>query len=100
MCLGMSKVVIPRSVVIAGHRIRIRIVDGRELDGVYGDWSGERKEIRLARGEDLMVATLRHEMMHAALDLSGVGWCKRYQEEAIVRCMDEIFWPAWERLGL
>lgn len=96
----MSKVRIPRSVVIGGRRVVIRLVDDRELDGSYGDYSSDRKEIRLARGEDGKVATLRHEMVHAALDIGGVGWCKKFEEEAIVRCLDEIFWPAWDGLGL
>jgi hypothetical protein len=29
--------------------------------------------------------------------LSGVGWCENYEQEAVVRCMDEVFFPAWER---
>jgi hypothetical protein len=40
---------------------------------------------------------LRHEMVEASLLLSGVGWCDRYEQEAVVRCMDEVFFPAWER---
>lgn len=45
------------------------------------------------------VTTLRHEVMHAALAISGVGFgLNKDQEEQIVRCMETIFFPAWENL--
>jgi hypothetical protein len=34
--------------------------------------------------------------MEAALLLSGVGFADRYEQEPIVRCMEEIFFPAWD----
>jgi len=34
--------------------------------------------------------------MEAALLLSGVGFSERYEQEAVVRCMEEIFFPAWD----
>jgi len=34
-------------------------------------------------------------MMEASLLLSGVGFSENYEQEAVVRCMDEIFFPAW-----
>ena len=50
-----------------------------------------------------MLVTLRHEMMEASLYLSGLAWVERYEQEAVIRCMEEIFFPAWEvvvkRLG-
>jgi hypothetical protein len=43
--------------------------------------------------------TLRHELMHAALAISGVGFgLDDEKEEQVVRCMDGIFFPAWEHL--
>lgn len=68
-------------------------------DDCYGLYSHRRKLITLdktLKGKDLY-ETLRHEMIHAAFAISGLGYCERYEEEAIVRCMDEIFFPAWER---
>jgi hypothetical protein len=34
-------------------------------------------------------------MMEASLLLSGVGFLESYEQEAVVRCMEEIFFPAW-----
>ena len=42
-----------------------------------------------------LLATIRHEMMEASLLLSGVGFLESYEQEAVVRCMEEIFFPAW-----
>jgi len=35
-------------------------------------------------------------MLHAALDVSGLTYIKTFEEEAIVRCIDNIFHPAWD----
>lgn len=43
--------------------------------------------------------TLRHELMEASLCISGVGFCETFEQEAVVRCMDEVFFPAWDRLN-
>ena len=42
-----------------------------------------------------MLTTLRHEVMEASLYLSGLAWAERYEQEAVIRCMEEIFFPAW-----
>ena len=42
-----------------------------------------------------LLNTIRHEMMEASLLLSGVGFLETYEQEAVVRCMEEIFFPAW-----
>ena len=42
------------------------------------------------------IDTLRHEMMEASLLISGVGFSDNYEQEAIIRCMEEIFFPSWE----
>jgi hypothetical protein len=36
--------------------------------------------------------------MHAALDISGVGFAESMDQESVVRCFDEIFFPAYEKL--
>jgi len=87
---------IPKSVKIAGHRIAIK---RQPLDDCFGQYRHDERVILLntmISGEDLIV-TLRHEMIEASLLLSGVGWCENYEQEAVVRCMDEVFFPAWER---
>ena len=47
----------------------------------------------------LFVETLRHEIIHAAFSISGIsfGWTTE-QEEQVVRCLDGIFFPAWEKV--
>ncbi|MBV33264.1 MAG: hypothetical protein CMK36_07475 [Porticoccaceae bacterium] len=87
---------IPKSVTIAGHRIAIK---RQALDDCYGQYRHDERIILLnssIAGKELAL-TLRHEMVEASLLLSGVGWCDRYEQEAVVRCMDEVFFPAWER---
>ena len=63
----------------------------------YGEYLHDRKRIHVAQGLDdkTLLITIRHEMMEASLLLSGVGWNDTYQQEAVVRCMEEIFFPAW-----
>ena len=90
-----------KSVQIAGKRIRIRVKD---LGDCYGQYLHDEHVIELDRetvkDKRLMLETLRHEMIEAALFLSGVGWSERYEQEPIVRALDELFWPAWERVLL
>ena len=63
---------LPKSVVIGGRRIPLR-VDG-EIDDYGQYYSGECKILISAKILDkpqMVRETLRHEMMHAALDLAG-----------------------------
>ena len=89
---------IPKSITMAGIRVRIKFRDLGD-DDCYGIYSHRRKLITIyktLKGKELL-ETIRHEMIHAALGISGLAFCEAYEEEAIVRCMDEIFFPAWER---
>ena len=94
---------IPRSVTIAGVPIRILQEDLSDEDnlpkGYYGYYSDERKVIVIERtlSQRLAKETVRHEMIHASLALSGLDHLERFEEEAIVRCIDSIFFPAWDR---
>jgi len=85
------------SVMIAGHRIKIQRSD---LEDCYGQYSHDRKTIQLAKNlpEQEYLPTLRHEMLHAAFHLSGISFLDSFQEESCVRCIDEIFFPAYERI--
>jgi len=85
------------SVMIAGHRIKIQRSD---LDDCYGQYSHERRTIQLDTKlpEQEYLPTLRHEMLHAAFHLSGISFLDSFQEESCVRCIDEIFFPAYERI--
>ena len=83
---------------MAGIRVRIKFRDLGD-DDCYCIYSHRRKLITIdktLKGKELL-ETIRHEMIHAALGISGLAYCEAYEEEAIVRCMDEIFFPAWER---
>jgi len=86
------------SVMIAGHRIKIQRTD--QLDDCYGQYSHDKRTIQLAENltEQDYLPTLRHEMLHAAFHLSGISFLDSFQEESCVRCIDEIFFPAYERI--
>jgi hypothetical protein len=91
---------LPTSVKIAGQRIKIKV---GKLEEAYGQYEHENRIIWISntlKDERSNLTTLRHEMLEASLLISGVGWLEKYDQEAIVRCVDEIFWPAWESLNL
>jgi len=91
---------LPTSVKIAGQRVKLKI---GKLEDAYGQYEHDSRTIwisDLIKNDKLTVVTLRHEILEASLLISGVGWLEKYDQEAIVRCVDEIFWPAWESLKL
>lgn len=81
--------------MVAGRRVRLVICD---LDDTYGQYKHDLKTIEISRAipDSVKLITIRHELMEAALLLSGVGFAEQYQQEQIVRCMEEIFFPAWD----
>jgi hypothetical protein len=88
---------LPASVMIGG--IRFAIVCQKIDEGDYGRMIFDERRIVinticLAKAS-LLRETLRHEILHAALHVSGVSFLERYDEEALVRAMDHIFFPAW-----
>ena len=90
---------LPKTVSIAGRRIRLVVKPFKGADSdTFGEYFHDEKLIQINTGLDDTVAleTLRHEVMEAALLLSGVGFSERYEQEAVVRCMEEIFFPAWD----
>lgn len=86
-----------KSVMIAGQRIKIRKT---ELEGCYGQYLHEKRIIQLHKNlpEHEIIPTLRHEMLHAAFHIAGISFCENFEEEACVRCIDEVFFPAYERI--
>lgn len=87
---------LPKSIMMGGHRIKIQVLDDFED---YGQYHTDKELIQLRKMPiDLMASTLRHEMIHAALHLGGVSYMEKYDEESIVRCLDSIFWPSWEKV--
>ena len=88
---------IPKQVEIGGRVISVRV--DPELEP-WGEYRADDREIVLsaktASKASTVRETLRHEMLHAAFDVSGISYLKNYDEEVIVRCIDNIFHPAWE----
>jgi hypothetical protein len=73
------------------------------LGDTYGQFTFDDRLIEIDRDhlkEDPAGAleTLRHEMMEAALLLTGVGFMEKYDQEPVVRAMEQAFFPAWEKL--
>ena len=88
---------LPKSIPIAGHPIKLEVVPLFGEDPPYGLYYHDKKLIQVnntVKGTFLL-NTIRHEMMEASLLLSGVGFMEAYEQEAVVRCMEEIFFPAW-----
>lgn len=79
--------------------MRVRV---RPLKGAWGEYDGDDGVISLdptaLTSKKSLKETLRHEMIHAALQISGVGYGRRYDEEQVVRCMEGVFFPAWARV--
>lgn len=90
---------VPKSITLGGQRIRILISDSLED---WGEYDHDRKTIELAarclKSRKLFIETARHELVHAALAVSGVSYSQNYEEECIVRCLDDLFFPALDRL--
>mgnify|MGYP003145543508 CR=1 FL=1 len=92
---------LPKTICVAGISIKILRQDLSD-DDCYGYWQNDKKAIILdtrLTGKRLL-ETLRHELLHAALDLSGVSFIetKGYPEEATVRALENLFFPPWERI--
>ena len=85
---------------MAGHSIKVVVQD---LDGdPYGSWHCEKKLITLdsgLRGKDL-VETLRHELLHACFDLSGLSFAKGFDQldVSVLRALESLFFDQWERV--
>lgn len=90
---------LPKTIRVAGQTVKISPKNLSD-DDCYGFYSPERKIIFVhdELSEHDTLTTLRHELMEASLCISGVGFCESFEQEAVVRCMDEVFFPAYERL--
>lgn len=95
----MTALKIPKQVEIGGRIITIKV--DPNLDD-FGQYHADDRKILLGHKATLskavLIETIRHEMVHAALDIGGVSYIKVYEEEAIVRCLDTLFHPAWEKV--
>jgi hypothetical protein len=88
---------LPETVTIAGHNVEL-VVNSQV--SAWGEFSCDEKKIRLStrclEEDEQLLPTIRHEMLHAAFSLSGISYLRKFEEEAVIRCLDEIFFPAWE----
>ena len=89
----------PTIVNIGGKIITIRIDPKLES---WGEYRADDEEIVLAsrtlERQSTLRETLRHEILLASLDIAGISHLTVYQEEAIVRCIDNVFHPAWDKV--
>ena len=89
----------PTEISIGGRTIAIRIEPRLEA---WGEYRGDDAAIVLAPKtlvkQSTLRETLRHEMLHAALDIAGLSYLERFEEEAVVRCVENIFHPAWDKV--
>ena len=92
---------LPKTVSMAGISIRIVRADLSE-DDVFGFWSLDRKTITIHKPlpKKKLIETLRHEMLHAALDLSGVSFSEGgpFPDENVVRALESLFFGPWDRI--
>jgi hypothetical protein len=90
---------LPRSVPVGGSRVRISVI--KHMTD-WGNYLHDERRIKIniecfaIKGK--VKAILRHELQHAALSISGVAFMDKFDEEAVVRCFDEIFFPMWDKL--
>lgn len=87
---------IPGFISIGGLDFRVIL---REMSDC-GQMLFDRREILIssALSNQDAIDTLRHEMLHAALYISGHSFGEKYEEEPIVRALENIFFPAWQKL--
>lgn len=86
----------PRFVMVAGHRIKIKVVkhlvDDAD-DDLHGAYNGDTKTIYLAKDSDWK-STLWHEILHCALHLSAASeGLTTTKEEQIVSALEYATGP-------
>ena len=84
----------PKSVTVLGHKINIKVVEHLDDDGqeLLGAFNAETKTIFLSKGCDKSV--LLHEVIHAAIYLSGNSeGLSANREEAIVLALEHALFP-------
>jgi len=89
----------PAHINIAGKKIHLVWSEISDYGNYFHDEGTIVLRSSLRDNPTAVMDTLRHEMLHATLALSGVGFGMSSKlEEQVVRCMDSIFFPAWEQL--
>jgi len=92
------KLRLPNHIELAGVKVAIRY---RQMDDTFGEYHSNIRTIYVSqlamRDAKTLLDTIKHEARHAILDLTGLAHLVRYEEEAIVRCMENLLDPAWDR---
>lgn len=84
---------LPESMVILGHKIKIRESPNPENHGL-SDVDTLTIYVDPDRPETDIMSTLFHETVHMVLALSGMAYLfDDRTEEAIVRCLEHALWP-------
>jgi hypothetical protein len=81
-------------VTVLGHKIAVKVVDHLEDSGqdLLGAYNPEKKTIYLTRGVDKSV--LFHEVIHAAIYLSGNSeGLSSAREEGLVLALEHALFP-------
>ena len=77
--------------VTVGRQVPIKLNQPIKSEGLY-HYDGQGIQVK---GTD--IETVRHELMHSVLDLSGIGvLLPKKVEEALIVAMDNLFWPAYD----
>jgi hypothetical protein len=91
---------VPKSVTIGGQKFAI-VIDPADNEN-FGEMHFDTRKIVLGSKclakASILRETLRHELLHAALHVSGIAFSEAYDEESIVRCIENIFFPAWDAI--
>jgi len=89
---------VPNHVMIGGQKFRIIV--GTLENGDFGRMYFDERKIVISSAclskSSILRETLRHEVLHAALHISGVSFLERYEEETVVRAIENIYFPAWD----
>jgi hypothetical protein len=82
------------SIIVLDHTVTIEYVEGFDN---WGECDSDRLVIKLSteclKDDKIHYATLLHEVTHLILRLSGVAYMEHNDEEAYVRCIENLLLP-------
>jgi|TARA_R110002020_G_scaffold197900_1_gene398986 Zn-dependent peptidase ImmA (M78 family) len=96
---------LPKSVEVGGVKFRIQRTPKAKGDEDFGEIDTDRRVIYInpsvCKTQKAEWLTLKHEVAHAALHVSGIGYVLKHKdEEALVRMLEHIMIPSLEKLTL
>lgn len=89
---------LPKTVLVAGKRIKVKVLDLEDFGSYHHDLGEIRINKDLLKDQIELWSTFRHELTHCALAMGGLSHSEHYEEESIIRCLDNLFWPVWNTL--